>query len=435
MLVGAAEVISAFPTILLAMTLILALGIRQGIRSFVIALCFVGWGEIMQYVRTEVIGLQSKPFVESAIAVGQRSTRIILRHILPNLILALISIAALEMGAVLMILGELGFIGIFIGGGAFAELDVFGAPYHYSDVPEWGALLSNVRAYARSYPWTALYPSMAFFLAILGFNLLGEGLRRMVDVVGVRVMRLFNRYTLSAVVALGMIFFFIRGQTGALAFYQRDAESFDGQQAMASLQVLADPEQQGRALGSPGQLTGADYIAEQFAALGVQPAGADMTYFQPRTRSYVSLDAIPRLQIEDGGADPIYHQDYVERPSPDRNLGEQRSEVRFLAFGELMQSGQIGFQYNVLQELDFSDQIVMVLSEADAVYMERLPLAGLLVVQPNPLDLQRHYTLSPTDPRGSIFGINRNAGQDVPMFWISEDTADRNLARDRTVRG
>jgi ABC-type dipeptide/oligopeptide/nickel transport system permease subunit len=63
-----------------------------------------------------------------------------------------------------MLLGELGFIGIFIGGGAFADLDIAGAPFHYSDVPEWGAMLSNVRTYARSYPWTAIYPAGAFFI-------------------------------------------------------------------------------------------------------------------------------------------------------------------------------------------------------------------------------------------------------------------------------
>ncbi len=119
--------------------------------------------------------------------------------------------------------------------------------------------------------------------------------------------------------------------------------------------------------------------------------------------------------------------DFVERPSPTRNLGEYRSEVRFLAFGELMQGGQISFQYNVLQELDLSDQIVMVLSEADATYLDRVPVAGMLVVQKNPLDMQRHYTLSPTDPRWSIFGASRDAQQNTPMFWINETTADRIL--------
>jgi ABC-type dipeptide/oligopeptide/nickel transport system permease subunit len=149
LLLGLAETIAAFPTLLLAMLLILGLGIRQGFQPFVIALCFVGWGEIMQFVRSEVLTIRPKLFIESAVVVGLRSPRIILSHVLPNLVPALISLAALEMGAVLILLGELGFIGIFIGGGAFAELDADALLYHYSDVPEWGSLLSNVRVLRR----------------------------------------------------------------------------------------------------------------------------------------------------------------------------------------------------------------------------------------------------------------------------------------------
>ena len=70
---GAAEVIAAFPTLLLAMTLILALGIRRGMLPFVVALCFVGWGEIMQYVRGQVIAIRTQPYIESAVAVGART--------------------------------------------------------------------------------------------------------------------------------------------------------------------------------------------------------------------------------------------------------------------------------------------------------------------------------------------------------------------------
>ena len=178
----------------------------------------------MQFVRSEVMNIQTKLYIESAVASGLNSLRIIFRHVLPNLASALISITALEMGAVLMLLGELGFIGIFIGGGAFAELDIFGPAYHYWDVPEWGALLSNVRPYARAYPWTALYPSLTFFIVILGFNFLGEEIRRLVDIVGVRIVRIFNRYSVSALVIIVAGFIWMRGQTGSLSYYQKQAD-------------------------------------------------------------------------------------------------------------------------------------------------------------------------------------------------------------------
>ena len=162
-MLGAAEIIAAFPALLLVMVLILGIGIRQGMRPFMIALSFIGWSEIMQFVRSQVLEIKPKLFIESATAAGANTSRILWKHILPNIIPGLISILSLEMGAVLMLLGELGFIGIFIGGGAFAQMEIWGPPYHYSDVPEWGALLSNIRIYARSYPWTALIPGRGIF--------------------------------------------------------------------------------------------------------------------------------------------------------------------------------------------------------------------------------------------------------------------------------
>jgi len=196
LIVGTSEALAAFPALLLAMIFILALGIRQGLPPFIIALCLVGWGEIMIFVRGEVIKIRPQPHIESAIALGARTPRIVSRHILPLLLASLISIAAIEMGAVLMLLGELGFISIFIGGGTLINLPSY--TMLYSDVPEWGALLANVRLLARGYPWTAFYPMLAFFIAIFAFNLFGEGLRRLVADGRLIVNRIFNRYTIIA---------------------------------------------------------------------------------------------------------------------------------------------------------------------------------------------------------------------------------------------
>ena len=209
-LLSAAELTSAFPALLMAMILILAIGIRQGFRPFVIALCFIGWGEVMQFVRSEVLTRRSKPFIDSAHAIAASTRRIVMSHIVPHMIPALIPLAALEMGAVLMMLGELGFIGIFMGGGAFAELSMIAPPYHYSDVPEWGALLSNVRTYARSYPWVALYPSLAFFIAALGFNLFGEGLRHLAERGRLQLKWLVNRYSVVLIVIGVVILQFVQ---------------------------------------------------------------------------------------------------------------------------------------------------------------------------------------------------------------------------------
>ena len=122
LIISLSEIIAAFPTLILTMIIILALGIRQGMSTFVIALCLVGWGEIMQFVRSEVMAIRPKEYIESAVALGARTPRVITKHVLPQLFSSLIAIVALEMGSVLMLLGELGFISIFVGGGAFIEL-------------------------------------------------------------------------------------------------------------------------------------------------------------------------------------------------------------------------------------------------------------------------------------------------------------------------
>lgn len=427
LLLGLSETIAAFPTLLLAMTFILALGIRQGFRPFVIALCLVGWGEVMQFVRGEVMTIRPKLFIESAVALGLRTPRIIVRHVLPNLLSALISIAALEMGATLMLLGELGFVGIFIGGGDFAELDIDAAPYHYSDVPEWGALLSNVRRYARSYPWTAVYPSLAFFAAILGFNLFGEGVRRLVETVGIGITRLVNRYTLAAALLVVVGINWARANTGPMAFYRQQAGEFDGQQALAHVQALTDPVLDGHALGTRGMDATAEYIAQQFHDLGVDPAGEEMTYFQARQRSFEQLDTIPQLEIEDGGPPPVYHQDFVEFASRNRNLGQAQAQVRFLALGDITRTGAWIRNYKALEGLDFSGEILLVPSEKEVFYLRDVPYSGLLVVTHDPRNLERRYTLSPRDPRHQMFGTGRELGWDRPILGISKATANRLL--------
>lgn len=427
-LMGLSETLAAFPTLLLAMTFILALGIREGVRPFVIALCLVGWGEVMQFVRGEVMSIRPKLYVESAVALGLTAPRIIVSHVLPNLLSSLISITSLEMGAVLMLLGELGFVGIFIGGGAFAELDTFSAPYHYSDVPEWGAMLSNVRRYARSYSWMAIYPSFAFFVAILGFNLLGEGIRRLVESIGVVINRLVNRYTIAAVALSVVGITWVQANTGSTAFYQRQAKGFDGERAYEQAKILARPSFDGRALGTDGMSEASQHIAEQLDSLGIQAAGEDMTYFQSRLRSFEQLDAVPRLEINDGGSPLVYHQDFVEYVSPGRNVGRGEGQIRFVALGPVTRSGAMITSYKGLEELDFSGDILLAVSEGEADLLRRVPCAGILIIGGDDQQFDRRRTLSSRDPHYLMFGTGEARGQDIPRLWITESIAERLLA-------
>jgi len=421
------EIISAFPAMLFAMILILALNIRTGMRPFVIALCVVGWGEIMQFVRGETMRIRPALFIESAVASGARVSRIILGHVLPNLLPLLISIAVLEMGAVLLLLGELGFVGIFIGGGAFREMEWMTFLFHYSDVPEWGALLSNVRTYVRAYPWLGIYPSLAFFASILALNVFGEGLRRMIDQVGAELMRVFNRYTF-AIAALALAgFLFWRGSTGSIAAYQIQANEFDGERAYAQTAALSDPSVEGRALGSLGMEVAANYIATEFEALGLQAAGQKYTYFQTRKRGFQTIDSLPVFIIHDGGPALTYHQEYNEFAGDHRIDGIASSGVRFVSFGGVLEYERLGYQYFDLPDLNYAGEILLVF-EKDLPFLRNAPRAGTLIIASEPEVLQRRYTI----PNDELFWMNSrwNRGQerDSPSYWVSEATADRLLS-------
>lgn len=418
---SAAEVLAAFPTLLIAMILILALGIRGGIRPFLIGLSVIGWGETMQFVRGQVISLRPEPFIENAIASGARTSRILLRHILPNFASALISLLALEMGAVLMLLGELGFLSIFIGGGAFAQLDSMEvqARYHYSDVPEWGALISGARLYARSYPWTALYPALAFFISILGFNLLGEGVRRLVETVGISLSRFWNRYVLAGLLAVILAGIWVKANTGATAVYREQASAFDGERAAAAVARLTDPALEGQALGSAGARRTAEFIAGQFEALELQAAGEEFSYFQPRTRTYAQITETPRLQIDDGGLPLAYRRNFAEYLWRFNTLGEGEGPARLIGFNEFTPAPR-GDSFGVLRELDAGDQIVLALSKKEAdILLNTTSARGVLVVADDVTTLTRRHTIP---------DLPRNYDKpNMPVAWISEATANRLL--------
>ena len=427
LVMGVAEVLSAFPALVLAMIIVLAMGIRQGMGVFVVALCVVGWGETMLYVRGEVMAIRPRPYIESAVSVGVRTTRMMVAHVLPILLAALISLAALEMGAVLMLLGELGFVGIFIGGGAFAELDVGATLYHYSDVPEWGSLLSGARLYARSYPWLAIYPALAFFIAIVGFNLFGEGIRRMIETVGVGFGKLFNRYTLSLALGGLLIFGWARANTGSIAYYRQQARAFDGQLALAQVGQLTAPEFQGRSLGTEGMGDSADWIAQQFESLGLFNGGENATYFQNRTREFTQINSPAQLGIWDGDPALTYRTDFVEYPGYFSAVGEASGQVRALLTGTLSR-GSFGARGRpALERALGKDDLLLVLSEDVASVAEFAPHSGLLVVASDPEDMQRHYTISGRDLIVSNYLTGELTGKHTPALWITEKIANRLL--------
>jgi len=298
------EFLAPFPTLILAIALILAMGIQRGQISFIIALCLVGWGEIAQVIRSHVLVIRHKLYVEAARALGLSEPEIISRHALPNLLPTLLALAALEIGGVLLLLGELGFVKIFIGGGTTYESDALGF-IHFFDVPDWGAMLGTSWRYFSAAPWLPLAPAIAFFVSILGFNLFGFGFQRFVE---------RGRFhpsgwsLLRFALVVGVVLFISRTimrSTGIEAYYTKMAQEFNTARALADIGFLAHPDLEGRPTGPGGGHEAAGYIATQFRAIGLTPLLPSASYFQIYDWYRGRMTAPPGLALLDEEGNPI----------------------------------------------------------------------------------------------------------------------------------
>ena len=160
---GMVDISWAFPTVLMAIFLVATLG--PGLVNVMIAVGLVYWGGYARVVRGQVLSLREWEFTTAARAIGAGHLRIILRHILPNVLAPVIVMATLMMGDAILIEATLSFLGM-------------GAQ---PPIPSWGSILSAGRTYLRTAPWISLFPGIAIMLTVLGFNLLGDGLRDALD--------------------------------------------------------------------------------------------------------------------------------------------------------------------------------------------------------------------------------------------------------------
>ncbi|MEJ7811298.1 MAG: ABC transporter permease subunit [Gemmatimonadaceae bacterium] len=157
------DVVLAFPGLVLALAVAGILG--SGIASVTVALVSVWWASHARLVRGLVLTLRAGPVVEAARALGAREGRILARHVLPDVLPAAVVLATLEMGELVLVIAGLGFLGL-------------GAQ---PPVAEWGAMVSEGRRHLLDAPQLTIYPGLAISLAVLGFNLLGEGVRDVLD--------------------------------------------------------------------------------------------------------------------------------------------------------------------------------------------------------------------------------------------------------------
>ena len=159
----AMDIIFAFPAILLAIAIMAALG--RGVGNAMIAIGIVYIPIFARITRGSVLSVREEVFIEAARSIGSSDGRIMTRHILPNILSPIIVEITLSLSFAIL---------------AEAALSFFGLGTQPPD-PSWGRMLSEGRAYFQQSAWLAIFPGLAIMLTVLGFNLLGDGLRDALD--------------------------------------------------------------------------------------------------------------------------------------------------------------------------------------------------------------------------------------------------------------
>ncbi|HLE27515.1 MAG TPA: ABC transporter permease subunit [Anaerolineales bacterium] len=166
----------AAPVLFVALCLIAAVGIEWGVWAFILGLSATGWAEAARLVREQTRSAKSQPYVETARSLGASDSQILVRHILPQIMPLLWVLLSFEVSSTLLAAAGLGFLGYFINSIWIPLGDWSGI--RASGKPELGQMLATASQNAQAQPWGMLAAGTMVFIMVLGFNLLGEGLRR-----------------------------------------------------------------------------------------------------------------------------------------------------------------------------------------------------------------------------------------------------------------
>lgn len=157
------DILMAIPRIVLAISIASALG--PGLTNAMIAVAISSVPNFARIVRASTLTIKDQEFIEAAHCIGAKNSRIILRHIFPNVLAPIIVQATLGVGTAIILAASLSFLGLGV----------------QPPTPEWGSMLSAARTYMRDYPYMVIFPGLAIMVTVLALNLFGDGLRDALD--------------------------------------------------------------------------------------------------------------------------------------------------------------------------------------------------------------------------------------------------------------
>ncbi|MDL2317996.1 ABC transporter permease [Eubacteriales bacterium OttesenSCG-928-A19] len=158
-----ADITWCIPGMVLALAVVTLLG--KGLTNSIIAISIVNWAQYARTVRAKTMSIKNMAFIETGVAFGERAPALMFRYILPNVVPALIVMISTQLPSTIVSTTALSFLGLG----------------SQPPSPDWGLALSNGVSYLNRAPWLSIFPGLALVYTVFGFNLLGEGLRDLLD--------------------------------------------------------------------------------------------------------------------------------------------------------------------------------------------------------------------------------------------------------------
>lgn len=315
-------VFSAIPALLISIILlklnyIAGLDKKSSIIAFIIIITAVSWPKLGILIMERVEAILKKPFIKGERAMGKRRISIALENVIPHLAPELTILFFMEIARNLSMLMQLGIFSIFVGNLGIINDSTSGARINtdISFEPEWASMLSTSRTLIGTAPWAVMYPALAFFVSVLGFNLFGEGLRKKLQSKDSRMTFIFRKLvTFDFKFLWGMIGLKKRIKYGITTVCISLALIVISQLTKVDHSIILRLDETGlpssALIGTSESRVLADMISEEMNRLGLQPLKDNFMIEYPSGSSYLVNNQRVWLHSQSGLIEFAANKDY-----------------------------------------------------------------------------------------------------------------------------
>lgn len=307
-----------FAYVLLNFNYFYRMQMEKSIVAFAVVLALVGWSKLAGILEDHTKRIMEEDFIEGELAIGKTKRQIMTQNVLPHLIPHGVSQFFKEMAMGLFLVAQLAVLYVFVGTTREVGAMAFRANYRMGLEPEWGGMLSRISGDVMRFEevwWVSLFPVLFFAVAVMGINLLGEGLRlefqrrtsRVISLIRKTIMMLSPKLFYLQVKSIKTYYKPVLFKVGSLVllllyfFMPRygSAVPFQEEEAYTHLAALTDPSFQGRASGTLGGYEAGEYLIEELTAYGYEISVVEIPYYEGE-QAKENLRIMAPMIIEEG---------------------------------------------------------------------------------------------------------------------------------------